>query len=549
MKMIPDSCSDTTSSAAERRVFRLLAQTKIDADADAVCFHSLNLSRHDYKVVGELDFVLISRNFVIVLEVKGGGVACDEDRWTFTDRYGIAHRKSEGPFQQARSGLFSLRSRIEQKVGHGPTRGLTIGYAVVFPDIDFAQESVEWEAPMVLDAACFRKVADLNTPIEGLVAYWSAKSNKPSPLTNAQVLEVQSLLRPSFERFPSLRNRADDLDSAMEQLTVQQYQQLDFIAENPRILCSGGAGTGKTFLAVELARREASAGCSVAFLTSTPLQRRFVSERLGDAQVTVASLDNLPTGGSYDVLFVDEGQDLVNLDDLAQMDKILAGGLERGRWRVFLDSNKQSGLVGRFDPEALELLKGCGASLGRLTHNCRNTHEIVLQTKLLTGADLGEPSAGHGPPVTIVYYETATGHQTELLDAELDRLHLEGVRPEDITILSRRSLAESCAAACRPARRRRLTDLTSADNRIQRVTHTSFCTIPEFKGLESQFILVVDIDTLDASEYDTNALYVAMSRARTGLWLSMDQALRSRAEDISREHLPQVMEDARRARN
>ena len=216
-------------------------------------------------------------------------------------------------------------------------------------------------------------------------------------MSSGSFAELTGLLRPDFERIPSLRNRADDLDAAMERLTEEQYQQFDLITENPRIICTGGAGTGETFLAAELARREAHAGHSVAFLTSTELQREFVRSRIGLDEVHVATLDELASAQPYDVVIVDEGQDLVNLDDIARIDGSIKGGLDRGRWRVFLDSNRQSGLVGRFDPEAYDYLKTCGATMARLSHNCRNTHEIVLQTKLLTGADLGSPSAGRPP--------------------------------------------------------------------------------------------------------------------------------------------------------
>lgn len=546
--MIPPSVSGSTSSAAERRVFELLSRTGLATDPSAVCYHSLNLSRHDYKLVGELDFVILSRQFLLVLEVKGGGISCTNGVWTYTDRHGTEHRRSEGPFQQARSGMYSLRGRLEEVLGRGAVRRMTVGYGVVFPDVDFDEQSVEWDRPMVLDAGAFRQARDLADPLDDLVEYWTLKMSEPAALSNSQLASAAQLMRPSFERLPSLRNRADDLDAAMERLTEEQYQQLDLINENSRILCSGGAGTGKTFLAVELARRESDSGRNVGFLTSTRLQQAFVRDRLGRNQVVVMTVSDLPSDRRYDVLIVDEGQDLVNLDDLSRMDGALRSGLEGGCWRVFLDSNKQSGLVGRFDPDALDLLKGCGATLARLTHNCRNTHEIVLQTKLLTAADLGTPSAGHGPPVKIEYFES-DDEQLGLLDEELERLRDDGVRPGDITILSPRTLHDSCAGRSRPARRGRLAELVESSMSEWPCEQITFCTVGAFKGLENQFILVVDVDRLDDQERDVNLLYVAMSRARSGLWMAMSKDLESRAEAISRGNLSKVMEDVRRIKD
>src|SRR5436190_21906666 len=109
--MIPPVVSEATRSDAEREVFLLLQAT--DLGEAAVAFHSLNLSEHEYKVCGELDFVILTPDALLVLEVKGGGVSLHDGLWTYTDRYGRGHTTSEGPFKQARSGMFSLVDRLK----------------------------------------------------------------------------------------------------------------------------------------------------------------------------------------------------------------------------------------------------------------------------------------------------------------------------------------------------------------------------------------------------------------------------------------------------
>ena len=537
----------TTKSAAERRVFDMLSRTAIAGGAQAVAFHSLNISQHDYKIVGELDFVLLSTRAIIVLEVKGGGVDCREGIWHFTDRFGVEHRRSESPFQQARSGMFSLRERLEQRFGRQPIRRLTWGYAAVFPDTDFATRSVEWDGPMVLGAQALRGRRDLEKPIEALIEYWEAKNAHTVAAGRAQIDEIARFVRPDFERLPSLRNRADELDLAMERLTDEQYHQLDLIEENPRILCVGGAGTGKTFLAVELAKREATDGHRVLFVTSTPVLASFVESRVADAAVVVTTVDRIPPG-PYDSAIVDEGQDILNFEDLEKVDRELRGGLEEGRWRVFYDSNRQSGLVGRFDPDALELLRLQGGVAARLTRNCRNTHEIVLQTKLLTAADLGTASAGHGPPVEYVFYDSYQA-QVSLIDQHLRSLQDDDMPPGDITILSPLPLRNSAVNECRVAKKGRLVELNAAIAANWPCRHITFASVADFKGLENRFVLLVDLERISGETRDINTMYVAMSRARTGLWVAMHRGLESEAAKLSREHLASVMGDARNAGN
>ena len=79
--------------------------------------------------------------------------------------------------------------------------------------------------------------------------------------------------------------------------------------------------------------------------------------------------------------------------------------------------------------------------------------------------------------------------------------------------MSPRTLQHSCASRCRPARRRRLVELGESSVVGWPCDQTSFCRIHLFKGLENQFVLVVDIDTIE-NDHDVNVLYVAMSRAR-----------------------------------
>ena len=95
MKMIPTTPSPATKSGAERRLFPLLEAAEIGRSAR--CLHSLNLSQHEYKKWGEADFVVVSAAGVLILEVKGGRVACSDGIWTYTDRNNVEHHSSEGP--------------------------------------------------------------------------------------------------------------------------------------------------------------------------------------------------------------------------------------------------------------------------------------------------------------------------------------------------------------------------------------------------------------------------------------------------------------------
>ena len=110
MKLIPPVVYRFNSNA-EKKIFD--AMRKADSDP-TVIVHSLNLPEHEYKQWAEADFVAVSSAGVMVIEVKGGRVACEDGIWLFTDRYGQVHRKSEGPFEQAKTARIALE-RLDRK--------------------------------------------------------------------------------------------------------------------------------------------------------------------------------------------------------------------------------------------------------------------------------------------------------------------------------------------------------------------------------------------------------------------------------------------------
>jgi hypothetical protein len=74
MQMIPATPHFDTQSRAELVVFdRLKAAFARDDGLRLTAFHSLNLTHHAYKRFGEIDFVIVGRPGILVLEVKGGG--------------------------------------------------------------------------------------------------------------------------------------------------------------------------------------------------------------------------------------------------------------------------------------------------------------------------------------------------------------------------------------------------------------------------------------------------------------------------------------------
>lgn len=518
MRMIPPVVSRSTNSLAERRLFSRLQAVELPR---ATCYHSLQLSNHDYKRAGEIDFLLVTESGVLVLEVKGGRVSQEDGIWHYTDRFDHVHRSSEGPFQQAASAMFSLERSLRASVGP-EVGGLVFGYAVVLPDIDFRQESVEWDPADVWDRASVETPTGLKRAFQRSMASWRRRSPaRTGTIDRELAADLGRALRPDFDRVPSLRVRAAELDAAMEELTESQYAALDLLRSCDRVLFEGGAGTGKTFLAVETARRE-SVERPTLLVASSPLFASYLASRLADTTVDVHAVSELAgSSARWDALVVDEAQDLMNMDDLGVLDSVVRGGLEEGRWRIFHDPNGQRDLVGRFDPDAWEFLRSTGAVPAALDRNCRNTEEIVIQTRLYTAADVGKPTAGRGPAVEFLTADRT--QEADALDRVLRELLAEDYRPGDITVLTAGlSVEGSAVAETKAYRKGRLRSLREAVSTDWPTTDVTCASIAEFKGFENLVIVLSDVGRLPKDQ-QLPSLYVGMTRARVQLIILLDE--------------------------
>jgi len=528
---------------AERQVFEALK--RIDFEKGSVVVHSLRLSEHEYKREGELDFVVVAPSGLFVLEVKGGGVYRDEHGvWHFTDRWGNDHRKHEGPFDQARSGMYSLRDKLFEHFGNGLRKQLTYGFGVIAPDARLSTPTTEWDLREVLDKDGFKTDADLDRFLRALRDFHQAKKSNPQRLSHKWMERIVDYLRPRFDRVPSLIRRIDEVREAQESLTQEQYAYLDAAAENPRVLCTGGAGTGKTFLAIEMARREASGKRSVLLTCRSASLSAYLRRRTkGEDGITVVPAERLSElrETDFDVAVVDEGQDLLTLPFLTALDARLRGGLDEGRWRFFYDANRQSGFYEEPEPDALQILLQSHPARVRLTRNCRNPLPIVRQTRVYTGGDLGLPASGEGPDVDLLYAKDATDAVGKL-QLCLRELFRDGVEPGAVTLLSPRPFADSSAARLPEDLRRRIRPLDAATAADFPFPALSFASVVDFKGFENDVVVVMDVGEGDLHPSAENLFYVAMSRARVRLVMILPEEMRSVMNDLAAAHLPALLE-------
>lgn len=533
MNLIPRNHFQVVSNA-EVEIFKLFKNIQLGAGWS--CLHSLNLSdHHRCKTWSEIDFLLIGPQGIFVLEVKGGGVSCADGVWSGTDRHGVVHKKKESPFDQARDARYALEKSLFEL---GPevkwNREFCFGWGVVFPDIEkFKVSGSEIPLDVVAQRGDCQTTKRFTKYLERLFGYWNTKSSFKGSSNIRLAERCAKVLRPNFDLTPTLSVKSRRLKESLVAFTEEQYEKLDAIEGADRIVCSGGAGTGKTFLAMATARRSAADGDRVLLCVAGKYLASFLGSQAEVENITIVSfavLQETMATREWDVLVIDEGQDLLSLDAISILDSCIVDGMERGRWRWFMDHNNQAGLTGSVDCEALKLLNDWRQVPLTLKRNCRNTPEIVMQTQLATGAELGESeSKGYGMPpkfhpvVDSTLFPVAVEQQ---VNSWLDN----GVEPSDIAILTAKSVDLSSFSAFSNSFRSKVVLLDEVN--VGACDLIVFSTIKNFKGLERSFVAITDLDDVEIVEVFTPPLYVGMTRANLGLWLCMTDDFKN-ALDIS----------------
>jgi len=561
-KMIPPHWHDRTPSS-EQRIFNMLQNDP--ATADWVVLHSLNIKQSGTQPYGEIDFVvLIPSTGVICLEVKGGRVACTSGKWTSTDSSGHTYTLKRSPFKQAQDGMHELRAALEERLKQTQSfYQVPFGYAVAFTDVEAPPAEIGTEPWEVID------YHGLNAGISGLLLRAARqqrtrlriRSSPPEPQPPL-LKQMRDTLRPDFERIVARATLITDSERKLFSLTEEQYAVLDLLAGNPRCLFEGAAGTGKTLLALEFSRRFARAGDRVLLICFNRLLGEWFS-----AEITAAGARAQITGGrfykclrdtiatsaiaveffeaeksaadvhlfnsvyplygqlaieecaeKFDVIVMDEAQDLIKPAVLQMLDAWLNGGLAKGRWAFFGDFHRQAifGTGGPLNPH--EVLASIGTSYARaaLWQNCRNTRRIGEETALLSGFDSPPYRMGQvdGAAVDYLNYDDSDS-QRRALERVLSQLAADAdIKAADVVILSRYRLEQSAAASLTNTAGFRIQPADAPALANARKPTFFFATAQAFKGMESKIVVLCDVDRIEDEE-DRSLLYVAMSRARS----------------------------------
>jgi hypothetical protein len=566
--MIPPVLESQTSGG-EKWVYEQLAAD--ESRSDWVVLHSQDIPLHRRQMEGEADFIVVAPGLgVLVLEVKGcGHLTVEDDLWVYDGHVESKHRS---PFKQASEAMYGVSDSVWAE--RTRLKDILFWSAVCFPFTSFTRESPQWAPWQIIDelrladatlGECIEHTLEqARARARRLEKAWFLRAESAGEPTGEQCDEIVRILRPNMELCGSPQARAKRIDLEIRQFTEQQFEALDRMGSNKRVIFDGPAGTGKTVLALEAARRGHAAGRRVLLMCFNNALAAWLREQAaGVAEATtiddyMVRAARIPDGsplfdengfwdvtlpalagdallerpGDYDELVIDEAQDVLREQFRDVLEFSVKGGLRNGRWRFFGDFAHQA-IFG----EAVDLAAFCeredeACTVYPLDENCRNSSAIAAfacagggiphgYSKIMRSDDDAAPD---------VWYYATPEEQGALLRESLEALGEAGFKGPQVVILSThsdkhcaaRSLTEQpwvdrVAPLMRESARGPVADLHSSKIR--------YASIHRYKGLEARAVVLTDFERLERPK-DRDLFYIGATRATQRLVVLAHERLR-----------------------
>lgn len=514
------------ASGAEQRVWTALSEQLGENDL-LIANQRFTDRKRDY----ELDIAVVFDGLgVIVLEIKGGKVWVDKGQWFQELPEGVRKRD---PVAQVMTAKHILQTWVEESMAWAGKHPILWAHGIVLPNIRLEPQ---FDMPdchrwMVVDRG---DMSDIVSRIRNMLVQ---QDRIERPCDGSDIAAIYEALQGRFlpQRISAslptdaVADRVADHDDVIERLSLEQSRILDFISNVDQVEIRGGAGSGKTWLAVEQARRLAKSGKRVALMSysrglSVWMKRRLSTfghkeqpayvgtfHGLGAEWGAEEGNDNdsdywenrLPAqmlelvreqqwGDLFDAIVIDEAQDFAD-----------------SWWPVVLEALKyeDSGLY-VFTDEGQRIFQRFGDSPAGLVplildRNLRNTKQIS-QTFTPMAPNRLRTSQHEGEEVRFIECgpDDALDHADDMVDQLID----EGWQPSDIAVLATGPRHPEQVARQEAGWEAYWDSFWDKDQ-------VFYGHVSGFKGLERPAVILA-VNEIPGRDRATERLYVGLSRAR-----------------------------------
>ena len=262
--MIPDIPKEFDAKSHEGIMFDELNQLP----EDYYVFHSFEIVtiKNNQVLESETDFVIFHpKKGIICLEAKAGQVMYENGYWQYGSGKAMKHN---GPYIQAKRNKWNLRDYM---VAHGleyECNNCKKLHAVWFPDVPESKfKGVnlpgEGDIRITLTSDSFGHIQECIDKIFEFEGQDKCTTN----LSEKSIQKIlERVLAPSFNLISLQQIEQERNKNVFKRMLREQVALLNYLDEQNNAIINGLAGTGKTVMAVEKARRHSEKDEKVLFL-------------------------------------------------------------------------------------------------------------------------------------------------------------------------------------------------------------------------------------------------------------------------------------------
>lgn len=516
--MYPGDLSQYTPTDSERIVYYDLKQQLPDSFS---VFYSVKWSayKNGHLIKSEADFIVESPDHgFLSLEVKGGsGIRIDGPDWYLEDNQYGDRKLNESPYDQAEKSMYYFRDSFSNRYNTGYNG--VYGSGVVFPFYSVGERInlSDRQKDCTID---FGDMNSLHERIIKMFRMWGGASYGHRYYSNSQHSAFLELIRERVAIEAAAGALVQYKERQLSIINRVQDNYVYFLSNTDQFYIRGGAGTGKTWIAMKMAKADSQCGDrKVLFLCQSPFLAKQVMESIGD---TVTVLDTTSLFSSiiesfdsfappaycgisravkkdaekYDSIFVDEAQDFT--DEWAELVRDLLRNPDLSRLGVFYDD------VQVLREDSFGDGFGINSKPFLLRENIRNTSSIYKWTaeKTRLGMDVVvNPVEGPTPRTEIVHDPNQMTHYLE----DLFRRYLEDEKLPNSSLVIISDDADGFVDCFSGG----IAEWQFTRNRAEQENEIPVFSVGEMKGLEADMVLYIhDSNTSD------NENYIAYTRAK-----------------------------------
>ncbi|MEG4628682.1 nuclease-related domain-containing protein [Microcoleus sp. AR_TQ3_B6] len=366
-RMIPKKLSSRTQSYAEKTLFQIFEKNLSD---DYVVFHGACWQHIGYVIEDrEADFIIIHPDRgILIVEAKGGKISYDPVNMAW---YQNKDKMKISPFEQAKQIKFRFLKFLN-KYNEFENKDFCIGHCVAFPDIDDVVNNLPSEAPQEI-LLLRPQLGNISGWIFSVFDYYYKAEKVFIKLGEQRTDSIINLIFPSTVLKKYIANDIGENNQEILQLTEQQFDILNNLSFHLQCIVLGCAGSGKTQLAIEKARRLCQHLVKTLVICKSNNLSLYLAASLQDeiksGYCIVSSFEEIYPRKSqltfdFTAIILDEGQDF-EFKETNYLKKLIP---DDGIFYIFQDSNQKiSKNANKF---ALQVHPTV------LDKNCRNTDKI-----------------------------------------------------------------------------------------------------------------------------------------------------------------------------